>query len=176
MFPNGWRQEFNNRYNAMTQCEDEAQIARLEYELQKLMRQVENVIRDHLRRRSVPETKMEQLLNDASRWQSLRVFHERGIPLEPDFYMLGWVLLYEDLHQGSSSVFRGLARQGGILSEWVSQFLEWMEKGLQLNNALHLYYILENYYQPQPWNLLCVQEDDYWVLFFYACAHAVYTR
>jgi len=115
MFPDSWRQQFHELYNEMRQCGDETQIRDLEQKLQKLMRQVENVIGDHLRKRRVPETEKEQLLENASRWQSLRVFHERGIPLEPDFYMLGWVLLYEDLYKGLSGAFRGLARQGGIL-------------------------------------------------------------
>jgi len=186
MFSEQWRERFTEVYNEMMRAysnNDQAKVAEHEKTMLELMLEEKGAVRELLRNRGVPEkdvdAAVEELSFNASRIHSLKIFYERGIHLDPSFYMMGWVLSHEDLfkfRQGKSDTLRGIALQGGALSARVSEFLQWMGDGLRQNNAVHFYDILQNYCYRQPWNLLAVREDDYWILFFYAFAHAMFVR
>jgi hypothetical protein len=185
MFSEQWRERFTEVYNEMMRAystKDHAKVAEHEKTMLELMLKEQGAVRELLRTRGVltdVDAAVKELSENASRIHSLKIFHERDIHLDPSFYMLGWVLSHEDLfkfRQGLSGTFRGIALQGGALSARVSEFLQWMGDGLRQNNAVHFYDILQNYCYRQPWNLLAVREDDYWILFFYACAHAIFVR
>ena len=194
MFSEQWRNEFTEVYNKMMDVyskmmdaystNDQAKVKVAEHEktMHELMLKEQGAVRALLTTRGVltdVDAAVEELSFNASRIHSLKILYERGIHLDPSFYMMGWVLSHEDLfkfRQGLSGTFRGIALQGGALSARVSEFLQWMGDGLRQNNAVHFYDILQNYCYRQPWNLLAVREDDYWILFFYACAHAIFVR
>jgi membrane associated rhomboid family serine protease len=124
---------------------------------------------------------VEELSFNASRIHNLKIFYERGIHLDPSFYMLGWVLSQADLYlfqrNPRDSTLRHLANNGrSNPNEPTLEFLHWAWEQLQQKDATNLFCIIENFYCNQPWKLMALTEQEYWVLFFYAFAHAVYAE
>jgi hypothetical protein len=186
MFSEQWRQQFIAVYNEMIgayNANDHKKVAELERKMLDLMRREKDLIRACVATKGVPEADVdavvEQLLVNASRIQTLKVFHERGIHIDPNFYMLGWVLFQADLYRFQRNPqdinLIHLAHNGRTIpNQKTCEFLEMTLQELQRKNAAHLYDVLEHFYSNQPWKLKALSEQDYWVLFFYAFAHAFY--
>jgi hypothetical protein len=186
MFSEQWRQQFIAVYNEMIgayNANDHKKVAELERKMLDLMRREKDLIRARVATKDVPEADVdavvEELLVNASRIQTLKVFHERGIHIDPNFYMLGWVLFQADLYRFQRNPqdinLIHLAHNGRTIpNPKTCEFLEMTLQELQRKNAAHLYDVLEHFYSNQPWKLKALSEQDYWVLFFYAFAHAFY--
>ena len=186
MFSEQWRNKFTEVYNKMMDAynaDDHEKVAELEREMFDLMRLELDAARAYVATRDIPETDVdavvEQLLMNASRIHNLKIFYERGIHLDPSFYMLGWVLYQADLYLFESNrrdfTLRHLANNGRRNpNKRTLEFLQWAWEQLQQKDATNLFCIIENFYRNQPWKLMALSEQEYWVLFFYAFAHAVY--
>jgi hypothetical protein len=186
MFSEQWRKRFTEVYNEMMDAYnagDHEKVAELEREMFDLMRLELDAVRAYVATRGIPETDVdavvEQLLMNASRIHNLKIFYERGIHLDPSFYMLGWVLNQADLYLFQRNprdiTFRHLAYNGRRNpNKPTLELLHWAWEQLQQKDATNLFCIIENFYCNQPWKLMALSEQEYWVLFFYALAHVVY--
>ena len=185
MFSEQWRERFTEVYNEMMDAystNDQAKVEEHESTMHKLMLGELGAVRALLTTRDVltdVDAAVEELSFNASRIHNLKIFYERGIHLDPSFYMLGWVLNQADLYlfrrNPKDITFRHLAYNGrrnpndNIL--WI---LHRAWEQLQKKDATNLFCIIENFYCNQPWKLMALSEQEYWVLFFYAFTHAVY--
>jgi len=188
MFSEQWRNKFTAVYNKMMDAystKDHAKVAEHEKTMHELMLKEQGAVRELLRTRSVPkadvDAAVEELSENASRIHNLKIFYERGIHLDPSFYMRGWVLSQADLYlfqrNPRDSTLRHLANNGrSNPNKPTLEFLHWAWEQLQQKNATNLFCIIENFYCNQPWKLMALSEQEYWVLFFYAFAHAVYAE
>jgi hypothetical protein len=183
MFSEQWRERFTEVYNEMMRAysnNDQAKVEEHERTMLELMLEEQGAVRELLKTRDVDvDAAVKELSENASRIHNLKIFYERGIHLDPSFYMLGWVLNQADLYlfrrNPRDSTLRHLANNGrrnpndNIL--WI---LHRAWKQLRQKDATNLFCIIENFYCNQPWKLMALSEQEYWVLFFYAFAHAVY--
>ena len=188
MFSEQWRKQFTEVYNKMMDAYStnvQAKVAEHESTMLELMLDEQGAVRARLTTRGVLEADVDaavkELSENASRIHSLKIFHERGIHLDPSFYMRGWVLSQADLYlfqrNPRDSTLRHLANNGrSNPNKPTLEFLHWAWEQLQQKNATNLFCIIENFYRNQPWKLMALSEQEYWVLFFYAFAHAVYAE
>jgi hypothetical protein len=187
MFSEQWRERFTEVYNEMMDAystNDQAKVEEHESTMHKLMLGELGAVRALLTTRDVltdVDAAVEELSFNASRIHSLKIFYERGIHLDPSFYMLGWVLNQADLYlfrrNPRDITFRHLAYNGRRNpNEPTLEFLHLAWEQLQQKDATNLFCIIENFYCNQPWKLMALSEQEYWVLFFYAFAHAVYAE
>jgi hypothetical protein len=185
MFSEQWRERFTEVYNEMMRAystKDRAKVEEHESTMLELMLEEQGAVRALLTTRGVltdVDAAVEELSENASRIHSLKIFYERGIHLDPSFYMRGWVLSQADLYlfqrNPRDSTLRHLANNGrSNPNEPTLEFLHWAWEQLQQKDATNLFCIIENFYCNQPWKLMALSEQEYWVLFFYAFAHAVY--
>jgi hypothetical protein len=185
MFSEHWRERFTEVYNEMMRAyrtKDRAKVEEHERTMLGLMLEEQGAVRALLTTRGVltdVDAAVEELSFNASRIHSLKIFYERGIHLDPSFYMRGWVLSQADLYlfqrNPRDSTLRHLANNGrSNPNKRTLEFLHWAWEQLQQKDATNLFCIIENFYCNQPWKLMALSEQEYWVLFFYAFAHAVY--
>jgi len=187
MFSEQWRKRFTEVYNEMMDAystNDQAKVEEHERTMLKLMLDQLGAVRALLTTRGIKadvDAAVEELSFNASRIHSLKIFYERGIHLDPSFYMLGWVLNQADLYlfrrNPRDITFRHLAYNGRRNpNKPTLEFLHWAWEQLQQKDATNLFCIIENFYCNQPWKLMALTEQEYWVLFFYAFAHVVYAE
>ena len=188
MFSEQWRKQFTEVYNKMMDAYStnvQAKVAEHESTMLELMLDEQGAVRARLTTRGVLEADVDaavkELSENASRIHSLKIFHERGIHLDPSFYMRGWVLSQADLYlfqrNPRDSTLRHLANNGRRNpNKPTLEFLHWAWEQLQQKDATNLFCIIENFYRNQTWKLMALSEQEYWVLFFYALAHVVYAE
>jgi hypothetical protein len=188
MFSEQWRNKFTEVYNEMMDAYStnvQAKVEEHERTMLTLMLGEQGAVRALLTTRGVPEKDVDaavkELSENASRIHSLKIFHERGIHLDPSFYMRGWVLSQADLYLFERNrrdiTLRHLANNGcRNPNDDTLKFLKWAWEQLQQKDATNLFCIIENFYCNQPWKLIALSEQEYWVLFFYAFAHVVYAE